>query len=125
MFIDVDSIEPGVDYREVISNAVGQCDILLAVIGPQWAKIEDDDGERRLFEPDDLVRLEIEAALKRDIRVIPVLVDGAVMPKAQELPPTLSTLARRNALQIKYETFRQDAQRLLQAVQKVLATLAG
>jgi Clp amino terminal domain, pathogenicity island component/TIR domain len=125
VFIDVDSIEFGVDYREVISNAVGKCDVLLAVIGHQWVTIEDENGECRLFEADDLVRLEIEAALKRNIRVIPVLVDGAAMPKVQNLPPSLSTLARRNALQIRHETFRQDAQRLLQAVQKVLESLAG
>jgi hypothetical protein len=123
VFIDVDSIELGVDYREVISNAVRRCDILLAVIGHQWVTTEDEDGARRLFEADDLVRLEIEAALNRDIRVIPVLVDGAAMPKVQDLPPSLTTLARRNGLQVRHETFRHDAQRLLQAVQKVLASL--
>lgn len=119
VFIDVDSIELGVNYRDVISNAVGQCDVPLAIIGNRWFEAGE-DGRPRLFIEDDLVRVEIEAALRRGIRVIPVLADGAAMPKAEDLPESLSSLAHRNALQIRHETFRQDAQRLLQAVQKVL-----
>lgn len=122
VFMDVDSIELGVDYREVISNAIEKSDILLTIIGHRWLTTEDEGGGRRLFDSDDLVRLEIEAALRRNIRVIPVLVDGAVMPKAQELPASLSTLARLNALHVRHETFHQDAQRLQQAVQKVLGS---
>jgi hypothetical protein len=112
----------GVDYRDVISNAVGQCDILLVIIGNRWFEA-DEDGRPRLFMDDDLVRLEIEAALRRGIRVIPVLADGAAMPRVEDLPESLSALAHRNALQIRHETFHQDAQRLLQAVQRVLQSL--
>jgi hypothetical protein len=92
--------------------------MLIAIIGPKWATTCDDDGNRRLAAADDLVRLEIEAALNRNIRVIPVLVDGAEMPKPQQLPASLAALARRNGLRIRHESFRQDVRRLLQAVEK-------
>src|SRR4051795_12650596 len=86
VFKDVDSIELGDDFVQVISRAVGSCDVLLAMIGGQWLTITDEHGRRCLDDPDDFVRLEIEAALSRDIRVIPILVDGAIVPRADELP---------------------------------------
>ena len=98
VFMDVDTIALGVDFAEVITQAVSTCEVLLAVIGPRWLTATDEDGRRRLDDPDDLVRLEIAAALERDIRVIPILVEGAVMPRRQQLPEALAGLARRNAL---------------------------
>ena len=89
VFKDVDSIELGDDFVQVITRAVGSCDVLLALIGEQWLTITDEHGRRRLDDPDDFVRLEIEAALTRNVRVIPILVDGARMPRADELPPSL------------------------------------
>src|SRR5215472_941437 len=80
VFIDVDTIEPGVDFAEEISRAVAACEVLVAVIGPAWLTVTDGRGQRRLDDPDDIVRLEIGAALSRDVRVIPILVEGAVMP---------------------------------------------
>ena len=77
VFKDVDSIQLGDDFVEVITRAVGSCDVLLALIGDRWLTITDQDGRRRLDDPDDFVRLEIEAALTRNVRVIPILVDGA------------------------------------------------
>jgi len=90
VFIDVASIEPGVDFAEVITRAVGSCDVLLAVIGPGWLTAPDEAGQRRLDDPDDLVRLEVEAALARDVRVIPVLVEDATMPRRKDLPEDLA-----------------------------------
>ena len=98
VFKDVDSIQLGDDFVEVITAAVARCDVLLALIGDQWLTITGEDGRRRLENPDDFVRLEIEAALTRNVRVIPVLVDGARMPRAGELPPSLAKLVRRQAL---------------------------
>jgi hypothetical protein len=92
VFKDVDSIEPGDDFVEVITTAVESCDVLLALIGGRWLTIAGQDGRRRLDDPGDFVRLEIEAALARQVRVIPVLVDGARMPRAEELPPSLAKL---------------------------------
>jgi len=90
VFKDVDSIELGDDFVEAITTAVESCDVLLAVIGDQWLTITDQAGRRRLDNPDDFVRLEIEAALTRNVRVIPVLVEGARMPHADELPASLA-----------------------------------
>jgi predicted ATPase len=119
VFMDVDTIALGVDFAEVITQAVSTCQVLLAIIGPRWLTASDQDG-RRLDDPDDIVRLEIAAALERDIRVIPILVEGAVMPRLQELPENLAGLARRNALILRHESFRADADRLLTAIEPIL-----
>ena len=120
VFMDVDTIALGVDFAKVITQAVSTCEILLAVIGPGWLTAADEDGRRRLDDPDDLVRLEIAAALERDIRVIPILVEGAQMPRRQELPDDLASLARRNGLILRHESFRSDADRLIRAIEPIL-----
>jgi hypothetical protein len=106
VFKDVDSIELGDDFVEVITRAVGSCDVLLALIGNEWLTISDAQGQRRLDDPDDFVRLEIEAALTRNVRVIPILVDGARMPRADELPASLARLVRRQAPRAEPEPLR-------------------
>jgi len=105
----------------VITAAVGSCNVLLAVIGKQWLTITDDQGLRRLDNPDDYVRLEIEAALARNIRVIPILVEGAQMPRADQLPTSLAKLARRNALEVSPNRFTSDTGRLLTVLERTLA----
>jgi hypothetical protein len=95
--------------------------VLLAIIGPTWLTAADERGGRRLDDPDDIVRLEIEAALTRGVRVIPILVEGAIMPGRQDLPESLADLARRNALVIRHECFRSDAGRLVTAIERILA----
>src|SRR5262245_61581102 len=125
VFIDVDAIELGVDFAEEISRAVAACKVLLAVIGPTWLTTTDERGRRRLDDPDDIVRLEIEAALVRDVRVSPSLVEGAVMAGGDDLPESLAGLARRNALLIRHESFRYDASRLVAAIERVLAAAPG
>src|ERR671935_1392571 len=90
VFMDVDAIEPGADFADVLDRSVGACDILIALIGRDWATIEDREGRRRLDRPEDWVRLELETALEREtIRVIPALVQGAEMPTSDELPESL------------------------------------
>jgi tetratricopeptide (TPR) repeat protein len=121
VFKDVDNIDPGDDFVERITGAVASCDVLLALIGPDWLTITDENGQRRLDKPEDYVRVEIETALKRKIRVIPILVDPARMPHANQLPPTLAPLARRNAVEINPITF--DTRRLIATVRKTLAEL--
>ena len=125
VFIDVDTIEPGVDFAAAIFDAVAACKVLLAIIGPTWLTATDERGRRRLDDPDDIVRLEIEAALTRDVRVIPILVEGAVMPSRADLPESLAGLARLNALFIRHESFRSDAERLGTAIERILATAPG
>jgi hypothetical protein len=97
VFMDIDGIALGADFVKAIQKKVSECDVLIAVIGERWLTSEDGRGGRRLDNPEDFVRMEIATALKRDIRVIPVLVDGAVMPPSTELPDDLKPLVRPNA----------------------------
>src|ERR1700729_3726064 len=121
IFIDVDNLDPGVDFFEAIEASVGSCDVLIAVIGKRWLISSDEEGRRRLDNPDDLVRLEIAAGLKRNVRVIPVLVDGASMPRSNELPDDLKVMVRRNALEVSHSRFNADSEHLIGALQRVLA----
>src|SRR5690349_5086869 len=99
VFMDVDTLEPGEDFVERIQARVARCDVLLAVIGPAWLA-SDGVGGRRLDDPSDWVRVEIAEALKRQVRVVPVLVAGAAMPPAEDLPEQLRPLSRRHALEM-------------------------
>jgi hypothetical protein len=89
LFMDVDSIPLGANFIKVLRDEVGKCDVLLAVIGHHWLDARDKNGERRLDDPNDFVRIEIATALQRDIPVIPVLLDGAKIPAADQLPKDL------------------------------------
>lgn len=119
IFMDIDTIEPGVDFVDVVHRAVGSCDVLLALIGDRWATVTDARGRRRLDDPEDFVRMEIEAALGRDVRVIPVLLQDAPMPSLDELPETLARLARRNAVQISPARWHYDVDRLVETLRKL------
>jgi CHAT domain/FHA domain/TIR domain len=120
VFKDVDNIESGDDFLDRITSAVGSCDVLLALIGPRWLTITDDEtGQRRLDNPEDYVRLEIRTALTRNVRVIPILIDDARMPPANELPADLAPLVRRQAVEISPITF--NTERLMATVQDTLA----
>jgi hypothetical protein len=120
VFKDVDSIDPGEDFVAVLENAVGSCDVLLAVMGTHWLTVTDEDGKRRLDDPADFVRLEIEAALSRNVLVVPVLVDGARMPAADDLPASLAPLVRRNALELSPNRFEFETSRLLRVLDETL-----
>jgi hypothetical protein len=113
LFMDVDSIDLGINFAKVLQDEVAKCEVLLAVIGPHWLVAQDDDGQRRLDNPNDFVRIEIAAALQRDIPVIPVLLDGAKVPKASQLPSELKELALRNALEVRHTSFHSDMDRLI------------
>ena len=123
VFMDIDTIEPGLDFVEVIERAVGSCDALIALICNQWLTITDDAGRRRLDNPEDFVRLEIAAALARNIRVIPALVDAARMPSSTDLPDALRMLARRNAIEISDRRFHYDVDQLIEVLDRVLGAV--
>jgi hypothetical protein len=120
IFMDVDTIEGGTDFVKVLEDAVRSCDVLIALIGKQWLTIKDKGGKLRLNNPEDFVRIEIATALKRNIRVIPVLVDGVDMPQPNELPENLKALARRNALQVNHHSFNPDVYRLIEHTKSAL-----
>jgi hypothetical protein len=121
VFKDVDAIRPGDDFAEVIRSAVGSCDVLLVLIGAHWLTITDDSGQRRIDRPDDFVRLEVQAALDRDIRVIPILAGAERMPRAMELPESLAGLAGRQALTLDPAHFDSDTDKLLPVLDHALS----
>jgi len=116
VFMDVSTIEPGADFTRSISDALSRCGVLIAVIGERWLGMTDEKGRPRLHDPRDYVRVEIETALRRGIRVIPVLVDGAVVPTSDELPETMAPLARRHGIAMSHANFASDVGRLIAAV---------
>jgi TIR domain len=120
LFIDVDAIKPGLDFVKQLDTQVSQCDVLLALIGPHWLKAEDEQGGQRLQGDRDYVRIEIAAALKRDIPVIPVLINGADMPVEDELPEDLKSLSRRHALELRHTRFAADADAIAAALKDAL-----
>ena len=119
IFIDVDNIPPGRDFTEELANRVAQCDIFLAVVGRNWADVVDVDGGRRLDNPNDWVRVEIESAQRLGKHIIPVLVNGAEMPRPERLPDSLQSFTRRNAARLTHERFRADVQALISAIGKL------
>ncbi|MGH6833187.1 MAG: toll/interleukin-1 receptor domain-containing protein, partial [Methyloceanibacter sp.] len=96
VMMDIDSIPYGLDFRKHIREALKRCDLMVAIIGPRWAALNE-QGQSRLADDTDWIRIEIEAALAKDVPVIPVLVNGAAMPKTRELPETMQDLAFRQA----------------------------
>lgn len=116
VFMDVVGIAPGRDFRRAIDEQVATCGILLAMIGRNWLEAKDESGRRRLDDPMDFVRLETASALKRDIPVIPVLIRGASMPRAEQLPADLVELAYRNAVELTHARWDSDVQVLINAL---------
>lgn len=122
IFMDVDAIQPGIDFRKAIRENVGKCRVLLAVMGPDWLEARGKDGSRRLDNENDYVRLEIATALGREVPVVPVLVRGARMPKADQLPDDLRELAYRNSVELTHARWKSDVQVLGHALEPYLAT---
>ncbi len=120
VFLDVTAIDAGSDFVERIQSSVAECDVLIAVIGDEWLAGE----PRRIDDPEDFVHLEIAAGLEQDVIVIPVLVDGAPMPGATDLPERLKPLARRSALELSDSRWSHDVGRLLASIRKLTGTAA-
>ena len=117
LFMDVNTIDIGEDFVEAMQRAISSCDVLLVLIGPQWVSNRNASGYRRLDDPQDYVRLEIETALSRNIRVIPVLLQGAPMPRPDELPDALQALTRRQAFHLSQTNAQADVDRLIQEIE--------
>jgi hypothetical protein len=118
VFIDVDTIDPGVDFAEAITRAVAGCDALIALIGREWLIATDEEGRRRLDDPQDFVRLELEAALEREVVVIPAYVQEAEPPRADRLPASLAPLARRQGAELRDVGWRDDVRRLISRLEE-------
>jgi hypothetical protein len=128
VFMDIDTIPFGVDFVDHLSAAVSQCDILLAIIGEQWLDVCHKEGphqgQRRLDDASDFVRIEIQAALERNIPVIPVLIGKTAMPGQEQLPTELKKLARRNAAEVRLgRDFHIHVDRLIQGIEYLLQSM--
>jgi TIR domain len=116
VFMDVAAIQPGRDFRKSIDQSLNSCGVFLSLIGKNWLTTKDTSGQRRLDDPADFVRIETGAALKRDIPVVPVLVQGASAPKPDQLPDDLKELAFRNAVELTHPRWDSDIQVLIKAL---------
>ncbi len=122
VFVDVDSIPFGVDFRKHLDEHVAKCDVFLVVIGPDWDGSKHNEGKSRLEDPRDFVRIEIESALKREIPVVPVLVRGAKIPAADRLPVSLHDLSYRNGLEVRSgRDFHGDMNRLIRFLEQSIS----
>lgn len=123
VFRDLDDIPAGVDFRSVLEKETNGCNAMLVIIGPQWSGITDAQGNKRLFDPADYTRIEVETGLKRlgeqKAIVVPVLVMNAPMPSAQDLPESLAQLAYQNAISIRNDPdFNNDIERLIRDIKR-------
>ena len=117
VFRDVDTLTPGEDFVEAIDARLRQCRVFLALIGREWLDARDAGGHRRLDHPHDHVRLEIAAALAQpQVRVIPVLIEGATMPAPERLPDDIRLLSRRHAISLRDDAWDHDVGRLAAAI---------
>lgn len=127
IFMDICSIELGQDFTMVIKQAVASSQVMLVLIGNEWATLADSEGRRRLDDPDDFIRLEIEVALEHDLRIIPVLIDNARMPRQQDLPEPLKGLAYLQAVEVQLhrDRFRRDVELLIDALEGYFQSAAA
>lgn len=116
VFVDVGSIDPGINFEEAIEKAIVGSKVVIAVIGTDWLNAQDEQGRRRLDNPDDYVRLELERAFQRNVKVIPVLVRGATMPRAEDLPESLRKLSAIQSLEIRDTRWEADLETVLREV---------
>lgn len=120
IFLDIDRIEPGEDFVEVIENRLASVEIAIILIGKQWLKIANYTGQRRIDNPRDFVHIEIATLLNRKIRTIPVLVGGATFPDESELPDPIRLLGRKNAYEISDKRFHADIDILIKSIDKIV-----
>jgi hypothetical protein len=120
VFMDVDGIDPGLDFIDVLNEQLASRKVPVAIIAPEWAHAKDASGHRRLDDVNDVVRLEIATALERGVRVIPVLIGGADALRTEDLPTDLHPLARRQSVVVGHERFARDIQPLMSALPRVL-----
>ena len=124
IFMDIDAIPPGENFVKAIRDSVNSCEVLIALIGKSWATLTDEKGKRRLANRMDFIRLEIETALERDILVIPVLVGGGSIPRAEHIPKALQKLSELQGIELTDTRFHTDVDRLISAIVKKVPLIA-
>lgn len=116
IFMDVDKLKPGDDFEQGLEKSLASCKVLLAVVGPEWLTMKNSAGKRRLDDPADFVRRELRTALSKGVHIIPVLVNGARMPDASELPDDIKGFGKRQAMEIRHERYNADVRDLAHAI---------
>jgi TIR domain len=124
VFMDVEGIEPGSDFKEAIERALQTCGVQLVLIGDRWATVTNEAGLKRLDDPEDYVRQEIATAFRRKVRIMPVLLGGVRMPKVQELHDELAWLPDRQYSELRIQTYRGDLEKLLSALETTLGVFS-
>ena len=125
VFMDIDSVPLGIDFVEHVTEQIGKCSAVIVMIGKQWQTIKDKKRRRRLDNDDDLVRAEIRAALQQKVPVIPVTVQNAAMPQAEDLPDDIRLLARRNGIDLSATRWTTDVERLIKELDRVMKPSSG
>ena len=120
VFMDIDNVPLGIDFVDHINEQIGKCSAVIVMIGKQWQTIKDKKRRRRLSNEDDLVRAEIRAALRQKIAVIPVTVQNAAMPEADDLPDDIRLLTRRNGIELSATRWKTDVERLIKELDRVM-----
>jgi TIR domain len=123
-FMDISSIEIGQDFVDAIKQSIASSQVMLVLIGNEWNALVDDEGRRHLDDPRDWIRLELEAAFEHDLHIIPVLIDGAAVPRRQDLPESLKGLANLQAMEIQLhrDRFKRDVEFLIGTLESYLKT---
>jgi hypothetical protein len=121
VFMDYEDLEGGVDFEEAIEKMLESCDIMLAVIGPNWVGANA-DGSPRIMNEGDWVRLELSTALRRGVRVIPVLVEGATVPHENSLPPDLHNLRKKQTVELNNRNWKTDTEKLIRLLEKLVGS---
>lgn len=124
VFMDVDTISPGSDFYEAIDEAIASCDVVIALVGRHWLSAMDAIGQRRLDDPEDVLRVELERALAHGLVIIPARVQDAEFPSAEDLPDSLAPLARRQAIELRDTAWRDDVARLVRSLDRIAAERA-
>jgi uncharacterized RDD family membrane protein YckC len=119
VFLDIDAIRPGVDWVEAIEKTISSSDVVLPLIGPYWLAVTDETGQPRLKDPNDVLRFEIESALKAGLRIIPIQVHGAPMPKPDQLPESLVGLTRRQSIRVDDDDYHEDVKKVVRALETI------
>src|ERR1700730_18667261 len=122
VFIDVDTIRPGKNLQSVLKNDLEKCNSMIVVIGPRWLELLGSSGPADSETGHDYVRLEVTSALERKLPIFPVLVDGATMPEAKDLPDDLKPLAFRQAYSVRHDSFPRDMLGLEQELRRSVST---
>jgi hypothetical protein len=125
VFFDVTAIPDGEDFITAIQEQIRKSDVVLIAIGRQWIDARDDQDRRRLDDPEDLVRLEIETALEAKVRIVPILIEDAAMPRADQLPGSIRKLHRLNARKLRNADWEPDIERLVAGLKQPFGLTAA